>query len=197
MFQEKNAIKLPELERIWDKLQTFPHIFEVAAARGTLMDYDLNGERKTKQATAINHLTYRRWKVVLKEYDMLLHKGTLEPSMFELLANVFRQHLPQDVFVHRPYVLRSKKTGPEQIPKHVTSPRIQVFPYRSNSKMWALYLLVKTNEKYTLRVVTPEKYDAEAFDWATNHLRCQYKVQEETIYATWPSGRGSEVLVLE
>ena len=40
--KKKDAIGLPELERIWDKLQTFPHIFEVAAARGTLMDYDLN-----------------------------------------------------------------------------------------------------------------------------------------------------------
>ena len=35
----------------------------------------------------------------------------------------------------------------------------------------------------------------EAFDWATNHLRCQYKIQTETAYSSWPSGRGSELLL--
>ena len=109
---------------------------------------------------------------------MLLLKGTLEPSMFELLANVFRQRLPKDVFLHRPHVLRSQKTGPEQLPKHNATPRIQVFPYRSNSKMWAVFLITSTEEGHELHVVRPEKYDVEAFDWATNHLRCQYKVQK-------------------
>ena len=32
--KKKDAGTLPELERVWDKLQAFPHIFEVAAARG-------------------------------------------------------------------------------------------------------------------------------------------------------------------
>ena len=85
---------IADSSEVWEKLQTFPHMFEVAAARGTLMDYDLNGERKTKKATVINHVTYRRWKVVLSEYDLLLKKGTLDTSMFDLLANVLRRHLP-------------------------------------------------------------------------------------------------------
>ena len=55
-------------------------------------------------------MTYRRWKVVLAEYDKLLQKGMLEPSMFEFLANVLRQHVPEDVILHRPHVLRSQKT---------------------------------------------------------------------------------------
>ncbi len=44
--RNKDAVALPELERIWNKLHTFPHIFEVAAARGNHMDYDLNGQQK-------------------------------------------------------------------------------------------------------------------------------------------------------
>ena len=40
---------IADLEEVWEKLQTFPHMFETAAARGTLMDYDFNGERKTKK----------------------------------------------------------------------------------------------------------------------------------------------------
>ena len=124
---------MSDLMSVWNKLQKFPHLFEVAAARGTLMDYDLNGHRKMKQAASIQHIAYRRWKVVLTEYDMLLQKGALEPSMFELLANVLRPHLPPDVRLHRPHQLRSQKTGPEHLPTHGVTPRVQVFPYRSLS----------------------------------------------------------------
>ena len=54
--------KLPwsNLTEVWQKLNTFPHIFEVAAPRGALMDYDLNGQRKTHQTVSINNIVYRR-----------------------------------------------------------------------------------------------------------------------------------------
>ena len=175
--KQQHSGAITELKHVWKKLQEFPHLFEVAAARGTLMDFDLNGQRKMKQAATIKHIAYRGWKVVLTEYDTLLQKGALEPSMVELMAKMLRQHLPKDVLLHRPHQLRSQKTGPDQLPKHGESPRVQVFPYRSNSKMWALFLVTCTDGDYTLHVLTPEKYDAEAFDWATNHLRCQYKIQ--------------------
>ena len=126
----------------------------------------------------------------------MLQKGTLDASMFELLANVLRQHLPKDVFIHQPHKLRSKRTGPDQLPKHVGSPRVQIFPYRSNSKQWCVFIVTKANEKYELRVVTPEQFDATAFDWATTHLRCQYAVRSATEYSSWPSTRGSELLLL-
>ena len=193
--KQQHSGAITELRLVWNKLQKFPHIFEVAAARGTLMDFDLNGQRKMKQAATIKHIAYRGWKVVLTEYDTLLQKGALEPSMVALMAKLLRQHLPKDVLLHRPHQLRSQKTGPDQLPNHGESPRVQVFPYRSNSKMWALFLVTCTDGDYTLHVLTPEKYDAEAFDWATNHLRCQYKIQQETTHSSWPSGRGSELLL--
>ena len=52
------------------------------------MNFDLNGQRKMKQAATIKHIAYRGWKVVLTEYDTLLQKGALEPSMFELMAKM-------------------------------------------------------------------------------------------------------------
>ena len=67
------------------------------------MDFDLNGQRKMKQAATIKHIAYRGWKVVLTEYDTLLQKGALEPSMVELMAKMLRQHLPKDVLLHRPH----------------------------------------------------------------------------------------------
>ena len=69
------------------------------------MDYDLNGQRKNHQTVSINNIVYRRWKVLLTEYDMLLAKGTLMPSMLEFVAHVLRSQLPKDVFLHRPHVL--------------------------------------------------------------------------------------------
>ena len=56
--------------------------------------------------------------------------------------------------------------------------------------------MTKANENYELRVVTPEQFDATAFDWATTHLRCQYAVRSATEYSSWPSTRGSELLLL-
>ena len=40
------------------------------------------------------------------------------------------------------------------------------------------------------------KYEAEAFDWATAHLRWQYSVRQDTTYSLWPSTRGAELLAL-
>ena len=37
-------VRSDEFQRVWDKLQTWPHIFEVAAARGTLSAYTLQGD---------------------------------------------------------------------------------------------------------------------------------------------------------
>ena len=40
-----------KIQNVWEKLHTFPHIFEVAEATGTLMEYDLTGKHRasTKQ----------------------------------------------------------------------------------------------------------------------------------------------------
>merc|ERR1711953_1558737 len=99
--------KADEYEEVWRKLNSFPHIFEIANARGDLMGYDLNGCRREKSHASIEHVSYRQWKVSLLEYDELLEKGTLEPSTFELLMNFVRPHLPKDVFVKQPFALRS------------------------------------------------------------------------------------------
>ena len=184
-----------EYEEVWRKLNTFPHIFEIANARGDLMDYDLNGIRREKSHVSIEHVSYRQWKVSLLEYDELLEKGILEPSTLELLMNFVRPHLPKEIFVKQPFALRSKKTSEDHLPKNV-KPRVQVFPYRSNSQAWAFYLVTKHEDENTLQVITPTKYAAEAFDWATKQLKFQYNVTREITYLTWPSEQGSELLVV-
>ena len=88
------------------------------------MDYNLNGKRRAHAVTTLQHVTYRRWKVQLNDFDALAWRGKLEPSMWELLAHVLRPHLPSDVLLRQPHVLRSQKTGDEHLPKNVT-PRVK------------------------------------------------------------------------
>ena len=192
-----------ETERVWKKLNSFPHIFEVLAARGEdLMRYDLHGQPRTAEptATTLTHLTFRGWTVALKEFDELLEKGVLEPSTWELLAHLLRPSLPRDVLLRQAHVLRSQKTGPEHLPRYFKNPRIQIFPYRSNSKQWALFFITEKKgaddtEGYELRAVMPRNYDKEAFAWAISHLKFQFRTKEEPTFEEWPSNHGAQLLL--
>ena len=184
------------IDTVWTKMQAFPHIFELAAARGELMDYDLNGKkREQSSSSAIQYLTFRRWKVQLHDFDLLVQRGVLEPSTWELLALLMRPHLPKDVLLRQPHVLRSRKTGPEHLPKMSVRPRVQIFPYRSNSKQWSLFFLTENGQDYTLKAIVPESYEETAFDFAFKHLQFQYKIATEATIAHWPSAGGFGLLL--
>ena len=146
---------------VWQKLQTFPHMFEVYAARGEdLMHYDLHGELRNTigQETRLTQLSYRRWNVGLTDFDALLEKGVLEPSTWELLAGVLRASLPSDVLLRQPHLLRKQKTGMEHLPRNAKNPRMQIFPYRSNSKQCAAFVVTCVEEEqYSLRAIVPKK----------------------------------------
>ena len=185
------------LKDVWRKLLTFPHVFEVAAARGDLDNYDLNGQRHEVTTPSIQHVSLGpsqgQWKVPLMQYNTLLEKGSLEPSVMELYLSFLKPHLPEDVLVKNVFALRSRKTSLDHLPKY-KNPRVQVFPYRSNSNIWAFFLITTTESGHTLHIVTPHTYTSEALDWATKHLQCQYGITESPTYSTWSSERGSELL---
>ena len=130
------------LKDVWRKLLTFPHVFEVAAARGDLDNYDLNGKRHEVTTPSIQHVSLGppqgQWKVPLAQHNTLLEKGSLEPSVMELYLSFLKPHLPEDVLVKNVFALRSKKTSLDHLPKY-KNPRVQVFPYRSNSNIWACF----------------------------------------------------------
>ena len=175
-----------QYERVWTKIKTFPHIFEVLAARGEdLMRYDLHGELRASapKASTLSHMSFRGWTVSLTDVDALLNRSALESSTWEMLAHLLRPSLPRDVLLRQVHVLRSQKTGLEHLPRHCKSPRVQIFPYLSKSKQWAMFLVTSEDkDRYTLRVLVPATYDPEAFSWATNHLRFQYRINEEPSY---------------
>ena len=186
---------------VWSKLHTFPHMFEVYAARGEdLMNYDLHGEprKAVAAATTLTQLSYRGWNVGLTDFDALLEKGVLEPSTWELLANVLRSSLPRDVLLRQAHMLRKQKTGVEHLPRHANDPRVQIFPYRSNSKQWAMFIVTRIEEKrYSLRAIVPMNHDEEAFSWAVNHLKYQFRIKEDPLYTQWPSNVGAQLLVAD
>ena len=98
-----------DVRDVWWKLHTFPHMFEVYAAKGEdLMRCDLQGapRRTFASESRLTQLVYRSWKVSISDVDALLDKGILEPSAWELLANVLRFSLPRDVLLRQAHVLR-------------------------------------------------------------------------------------------
>ena len=58
------------LLHVWEKLHAFPHIFEVAEATGSLMEYSLSGQRLAGTKTTLKHITYGRWKVHLADFGL-------------------------------------------------------------------------------------------------------------------------------
>ena len=106
------------------------------------------------------------------------------------------------MLLRQAHVLRSQKTGPEHLPRYFKNPRIQIFPYRSNSKQWALFFITEkkgadVTESYELRAVMPRNYDKEAFAWAINHLKFQFRITEEPTFEEWPSNHGAQLLLAE
>ena len=82
-----------QCERVWKKLGTFPHMFEVLAANGEdLMRYDLHGELRASapKASTLTHMSFRGWTVSLTDVDALLNRSALESSTWEMLAHLLR-----------------------------------------------------------------------------------------------------------
>ena len=164
------------------------------------MRYDLHGEPRSAVAaqTTLTQLSYRGWNVGLTDVDALIEKDVLEPSTWELIAHVLRSSLPKDVILRQAHVLRKQKTGFEHLPRHAKDPRIQIFPYRSNSKQWAMFLVTRVEkERYTLCAVVPVDYEKDAFSWAVSHLQYQVQIKEEPVFTEWPSNMGAQLLVAD
>ena len=117
-------------------------------------------------------MTYQRRNVSIGDVDAFLDKGVLCESVLELLLKVARENLSRDAMIHQPHQVRKCKTGVENILAGPSvHPRLQVFPYRSQSKLWGFFIVRKAQDRYELRSVLPEGCPPEVFEWATQHLR--------------------------
>ena len=113
----------------------------------------------------------------------------MNESMWELLANVFRTHLPPHTCLCNAYALAKRKTGEERMPKR-DPPTVYIFPYRTRSKHWVMFILRKEGDAYTLHILQPPFLEPAAVEWATKHLQFQYKLTEapESIAASNADG---------
>ena len=92
------ALDQDDVLRVWNRLQTFPYVFEVAQARGNVDDLHLDGRRKertldTRRAT-LSSVQYRGWNVALKDSTALHTEDRLSPALLEHLAQCFREEAP-------------------------------------------------------------------------------------------------------
>ena len=177
------------LTHVWKKLHTFPHMFEVAEATGKLMDYDLSGNRHSATSTTLRHITYCRWKLHLADLDTLVPRGTMSESMWEFLANVLRIYLPHHTGLCNAHVLPKGKTGEVLLRKHEQK-SLYIFPFRTRSKHWVMFLLRKEDAAHTLHILHPPDIEDTAREWAINHFKFKFtlKTAPERIHATNTDG---------
>ena len=96
---------------VWRKLQRFPHIFEVANARGTLDNLDLRGcpTKIATDTTTISRVHLNRWAVDLRHFDDFAQRIKMSPSLFEFFAQSFRRCAPSSIHLSKHY--KSKKNN--------------------------------------------------------------------------------------
>ena len=108
-------------------------------------------------------------------------------------SKLIQLHLPKSTVLRNVFDLRKNRCSEETLKQRRTPPQVQLFPYLSNSKHWALFIIEKKDTTFTLRKVMPETYHAKAFEHVTKQLTAAYDPQF-THETTWQSSRGLDTL---
>ena len=122
----------------------------------------------------LTHLRYRGWSVPVFEVDSFLNSGALTPAMFELFVKLLIPYLPATTVLRNVFDLRRNRCSLDTLRGRKVSPKVQIFPYLSNSKNWALFIVDKAQEGTTLRKVMPETYAEKAFEHVIQKLITTY-----------------------
>ena len=97
---EDPTLDMSEVARVWQRMQSFPYIFELAELRGTLPTLT---EQSAPLPTSTPHtmtptlntkVQYRGWHVALKDLTNFRVVDKLSPGLFEHFAQIFREHAP-------------------------------------------------------------------------------------------------------
>ena len=156
-----------DISSVWNKMQSFPHVFEIAAARRQLQNYKLDGTLFTKSArvTQIKTVDLYNWQVQMTDIEDFIHKMVVTSSLMELFAKIARSKLPSHCTLHPIY--KCKKLN--QLPLQVTPGHQHAFIFESHtSHHWALALLncdnTTTQMQPTLSVWLPHGVDPSAWE---------------------------------
>ena len=172
-------VRSDEFQRVWDKLQTWPHIFEVAAARGTLSAYTLQGDYVGMRRKNPFRISLSGGMLLSSDLWDFQLTGKVSEAFFDLVMNSIRSLLTRTIFVHYACMLRSQKAGEVK-----GAPTYDIFPYLSRSRAWSFFLLDYTDLKcLSMLRCLPTSATTVPFEWATNYLhRTRLVVAESTTY---------------
>ena len=103
MTTHNSALNPQDIQRVWERLQTFPYVFEIADARGNVDDLYLDGTRKETRLepgrAPLSSVQYHGWKVSLKDFAALRTEDKLSPALLEHLAQCFREEAPSHLYL--------------------------------------------------------------------------------------------------
>ena len=86
---------MQDLTRVWTRMQSFPYIVEIAAARENFDALTLQGETTTTGTKAtlpsdiVSKVHYRGWHENLRYFTEFRLRDKRSPGIFEHLAQIF------------------------------------------------------------------------------------------------------------
>ena len=180
-----------DLSRVWDRMQTFPYIFELAAANGTLDALTLQGTPRLESTAAstprlTTKIHYENWHVALKDFTEFRLRDKLSPALFEHFAQIFREHAPPHLVLARQTHAKKQNFSLPPPPFNTENTSYVCFPYYSPVGYLTLYILKRTrvhpNDDPTTQLVVlqhADVYDEHTRTTTAHFRRCFPSAQLE------------------
>ena len=179
-FAERHpTFDLAMITSVWKKLQLFPHCFEVAERRNALNTLNLDGTPSDsfRVPDVITDLHYEAWTVHVDSLQNFAELAILVPGVLEFLAHSLRMRLePESDCFLRHDVLRNRKMSHTMKLQHrhfaKPLPTRTFIPYLSESKFWALFVLIKSEDatSFELEVFAAKGSKDEAYTSTVSYL---------------------------
>ena len=101
--------EVEDMERVWTRMQKYPHCFELAAARGQLDTLDMQGLTRDASALMVTktRFSFSGWKVDSADLQDYIAEGELSESLLQGLFIVLRDRFPKTAYMFPPHLLRT------------------------------------------------------------------------------------------
>ena len=190
-LRDTPASSVGRATRVWERLQTFPHVFEVAAVTRTLQEYDQEGRRILEPGASepLASLNRRGWTVPVEDFRAYTQTGELSTDLLYLFVQALGDRLGPDCCVRAKNHTRRDRAVPDFRPagwRRRELPSVQVFPFQSRSKAWCLYVVhLRTPERADPRVQALRARHAPgaAFESTDRMLRENYRAPSVEVRA--------------
>ena len=168
-----------ELREVLRKLQSFPHIFEVANAQDRMDDFDLAGNERENPTNAVTQLVFRGWRVPMQAINSYLSTGAMEPSVFEMVAKLLRPRLPSHVELFSVSDF-FRLTDRSRSMKEFKEGDVIMYPFRSHHKHWTVFCVTRLADEFALARVLQNNYESRDCEAATKKLKTKLGVADHT-----------------